>query len=81
MDSTMALSLCLGKVLDDPIDEPKKIPKKKGVVANKRGETQEDIHGSGKEFRVEDKSIKLPEVKAYVLSIPFPQRLVLIKDF
>ena len=50
MESTMALALSSEKVLVDPIDEPKNILKKEGVVDDKRAETQEEIHSSGKEF-------------------------------
>ena len=70
MEFTMALALSSEKVLVDPIDDPKNILKKEGVVDDKRAETQEEIHSSGKEFRVEINPLRCLRLK--LMCHPFP---------
>ena len=77
-ETTMAVTLCSSKVLDDPVIKPNtkssEQQDRNGIVIESE-ETGDSKNGSCEKTQVEvNQCMTVPELKAYVLPIPFPQR-------
>ncbi|XP_027103242.1 uncharacterized protein [Coffea arabica] len=77
-ETTMVVTLCSGKVLDDPIIKSKAKPNEKqdeSGIANESERARDAGNGSSRRSLEDNQHMKVPKVKPYVPPISFPQRL------